>query len=559
MRNVSRLAPSFAAVGLLVLSISPVVAWADPLEAQTAAAQVDRLLGEELFQAKTDGSVAPLGLVDDETFLRRVSLDLVGAMPTPEEVTAFALDPSPDKRAATIDRLLADERYGENWARYWRDVMLSRRSDDRALVSSGSVVEYLTKELNSGAHWDDLAREFITAKGDLQANGATALIASQWGQIPETAAEVSRVFLGVQIQCAQCHDHPTDRWKREQFHELAAFFPRIGVRAVKSDDGKRRGFEVTVVDRSRPANPKVKKPLKPTGLKRVEHFMPDLEDPAADGTMMQPVFFLSGEKLAEGLTDAERRSTLADWITSTENPWFAKALVNRVWAEMVGEGFYEPIDDLGPDRQCSAPKTMDYLAEQFVAHDHDLKWLYRTIATTEAYQRTSQPRRNAEQTPFAANCPQRLRADQLFDAVAMALGIEEKAAAPDGRKEYKALRAGGGTPRGQFIAAFGFDPSDPRDEVQGSIDQALVMMNSPIIAAALNASKPTTQLGRLLADVEENDEVVVELYLRTLAREPSDEELKTCLQYVGRLDNRAEAFEDILWALVNSTEFLHRK
>lgn len=552
------LARGIVAMSVLAFLALPTVAIADPLGAQASAAQVDRLLAEELFQSASDGSVTPVGLVDDETFLRRVSLDLVGEMPTPEEVTAFSLDPSSDKRAATIDRLLADERYGENWARYWRDVMLSRRSDERALVSSGSVVEYLTKELNSGAHWDDLAREFITAKGDLQANGATALIASQWGEIPETAAEISRVFLGVQIQCAQCHDHPTDRWKREQFHELAAFFPRIGVRAVKTDDGKRRGFEVTVVDRSRPANPK-KKPLKPTGLKRVEHFMPDLEDPAADGTMMQPVFFLSGEKLEEGLTDAERRSTLAKWMTSPENPWFAKALVNRVWAEMVGEGFYEPIDDLGPDRECSAPRTMDYLAQEFVDHDHDLKWLLRTIASTEAYQRNSQPRRNAEQTPFAANCPQRLRADQLFDAVSMALGIEEKKVAADGRKDYKALRAGGGTPRGQFIAAFGFDPSDPRDEVQGSIDQALVMMNSPIIAAALNASRPTTQLGRLLADVEENDDVVVELYLRTLAREPSDEELKTCLQYVGRLDNREEAFEDILWALVNSTEFLHRK
>ncbi|MBX3414805.1 MAG: DUF1553 domain-containing protein [Pirellulales bacterium] len=559
MRHVQVFARGFAVLGALVLWMSPVVARAESVETRQAAAQVDRLLAEELFQSPSDGSIVPAEIVDDETFLRRVSLDLVGEMPTPEEVTAFSLDPSPDKRGATIDRLLADPRYGENWARYWRDVMLSRRSDERALISSVSVVEYLTKELNAGARWDDLAREFITAKGELHEHGATALIASQWGQIPETAAEISRVFLGVQIQCAQCHDHPTDRWKREQFHELAAFFPRLGVRALKTEEGKRRGFEIFITDRSRPANAKNKKPLKPTGLKRVEHFMPDLDDPAADGTLMQPVFFVTGEKLEEGLTDAERRSTLAEWMTSSENPWFAKALVNRVWAEMVGEGFYEPIDDLGPDRECSAPQTMDYLAEQFVAHDHDLKWLLRTIASTEAYQRTSQPRRNSAQTPFVANCPQRLRADQLFDSVAMALGIEEQAATADARREYQVLRAGRGTPRGQFLAVFGFDPSDPRDEVQGSIDQALMMMNSPIIAAALNASKPTTQLARLLEGVADNDEVVVELYLRTLAREPSADEMKKCLQYVARVGDRREAFEDILWALVNSTEFLHRK
>lgn len=546
------------ALTALALMLGPSLVAADPLDAQPAASQVDRLLQEELFQSAGDGTVEPVALVDDETFLRRVSLDLVGEMPTPEEVTAFSLDPSPEKRAVAIDRLLADSRYGENWARYWRDVMLYRRSDERALISSGSVVEYLTAELNRGTHWDEIARDFITAKGDLDTNGDSALIASQWGQIPETAAEVSRVFLGVQIQCAQCHDHPTDRWSREEFHELAAFFPRIGVRAVRVE-GQRRGFEITTTDGARSPKAKPGKPAKAAALKRLEHFMPDLEDPTADGTLMQPVFFLTGEKLEEGLTDSERRETLAKWITSPSNEWFAKALVNRVWAEMVGEGFYEPIDDLGPDRECSAPQTMDFLAAQFTAHDYDLKWLYRTVASTEAYQRASQPRRHVDETPFAANCPQRLRADQLFDAVSMALGIEERGDNGNARNAYKALRAGGGTPRAQFNAAFGYDPSDPRDEVQGSIGQALVMMNSPIIAAAINAEKPGTQLGRLLADLDNDEDVTVELYLRCLAREPSDQELSTCLAYVAQVEDREEAFEDILWALVNSTEFLHRK
>jgi hypothetical protein len=255
----------------------------------------------------------------------------------------------------------------------------------------------------------------------------------------------------------------------------------------------------------------------------------------------------------------ERRTLLANWMTSTTNPWFAKAYVNRIWAEMVGEGFYEPIDDLGPDRQCSAPETIQFLAAEFSRHQHDSRWLLATIAATDAYQQASRSRRNVEGTPFAANCPQRLRADQLYDSLKTALGIEDFAAPFAGRGAQGAGGFAARGPRGIFNQTFGFDPSSPRDELTGSIPQALFLMNSPMIQGALDGRRSNTVLGQLLSQIKDDETLVSELYLRCLAREAKASEVRTCLDHVRETTSRSEAFEDILWALVNSTEFTHRK
>jgi hypothetical protein len=518
-----------------------------PLE---TAAKVDQTLANEIAGESAGQPQAPP--VNDETFLRRVSLDLIGQPPSPGEVTAFVLDPAADKRARVVRELLARPEFGQNWGRYWRDVILYRRSDERALISASVAEKFLTDELNRGAAWHEIAKAFITATGDVQENGATALIMAQMGEAEEVTAEVSRIFMGVQIQCAQCHDHPTDRWKRQQFHELAAFFPRIAVRPKLNQTP--RSFEVVSVNFAPRFAP-------PGGMRRgnTEHYMPDLNDPTSKGTLMQPKFFVTGRELRVGRSDQERRETLADWITSKENPWFAKAYVNRIWAELVGEGFYEPVDDLGPDRHCSAPKTLDILAGEFVAHNHDVKWLFEAITATEAYQRQSRSRRNAEETPFAANCPQRLRADQLYDALAAALGIEESNSF---RFQRGPGQGGPGQfrgPRFQFAQAFGYDPSQPRDEVAGSIPQALLLMNSPLVNGAIDGDRPGTVLGKLLRDYKDDEIVISELYLRCLGREPKPAEVETCKQHVKEAGSRSDAFEDIAWALVNSTEFLHRK
>jgi hypothetical protein len=519
---------------------------ADRPDPRAVARAVDQSLADELF-ANRQVTLAPK--CDDATFLRRTWLDVVGDIPTPEHVMAFVLDSSPDKRQRLVRELLADPQYGVNWARYWRDVIFYRRIEDRALLAANALEADLSAKLNDNAAWDEIATAFITAQGDVRENGDTALIMAQDGRTEETTAEIARILLGVQIQCAQCHDHPYDRWKREQFHELAAFFPRIGVRPVQS--ATQRSFAVISSDRPgrQRANNNENRPTP-------EHFMPDLEDPAAQGTRMQPRFFLTGGDLPYGTTDADRRKTLAVWLTGNE--WFAKAIVNRMWAELVGEGFYEPVDDLGPDRTASAPKTIALLAAKFRESGYDVKWLFETITATEAYQRESRPRRRGDEgVPFAANVPQPLRADQLYNAVLSALDRSEE---PVGPRRQRGGMGGPGRnrgPRAQFEEIFGYDPSDGRDDIAGSIPQVLAMMNSDQVAGGAKAGRGL--LKRLTDEVPDDEELVVELYLQSLSREPTNDELALAIKYFGDVGKRREAAEDLLWALLNSAEFNHRK
>ena len=505
------------------------------------AAEVDRLLAIDLGVTES----SPVASVDDATFLRRLTLDLIGDTPSPAEVTAFLIDPSEEKRQMATERLLEHEQYGQNWARYWRDVVLSRRIEDRAQLVAQPLVAYLTQEFNQGAGWDRIARTFVTATGDVRENGATAVIVAQDGMTEEVAAEMSRIFLGIQIQCAQCHDHMTDRWKREEFHELAAFFPRVAVRPRRGEG--QRTLIVAGDDRTGPGPKK-------SGKRGVaEHFMPDLEDPAATGKRVTPRFFLTGATVPLGTNDEARRAQLAGWMV--ESPWFARAFVNRIWSELLGSGLVEPIDDLGPDRAPSTSHTLNYLASEFAASEFDIRWLFRTITATEVYGRVSQPRHPADGMAELVNCTQRLRSDQLYNVLTAALGVSDLGRGNRARRPTP-YNAG---PRSLFSQSFGFDPSTPPDEVASSIPQALAMMNSPDIGRHINGRSGTTMLGRLLRDVDDDEQVSVELYLRCLAREPSSHELTTCLEHVETAGDRTAAFEDVLWALINSAEFRYRQ
>ena len=512
------------------------------------AIDVDRLLERETAVA----AAKPAG-VDDETFLRRVMLDLIGQPPTPEETTLFVLDTSPDKRALLVERLLADRRFGENWGRYWRDVIFYRRTEDRALIGSELAANYLAEQLNNNVAWDRVATALVTAEGEVMEDGATALFFAHRGEPEAVVAEATRIFNGIQISCAQCHDHPTDRWKRDEFHRMAAFFPRVALRP----NPMKGPLDLTVAasdfePRFGPRMPAMR--VRGT----LEHYMPDLKDPQARGTLMQPVFFVTGESVPVGTKDELRRTKFATELTRRENPWFARAMVNRVWAELVGEGFYEPVDDMGPDRQCAAPETLDRLATAFTDSNYDVKRLYRIVTQTAAYQRPSRSRRGPDDAPFTANVASRLRGDQIFNQLAGLLGIVEPppgaGPGPGGNGAAAALRRG---PRFLFNQVFGYDPSNPREEEVGSVPQALVLMNSPLINAAISSRRG--MLAGLLARIPKDDELTMELYLRTLGREPNATELAACRDLVKEAGDRGEAYEDILWSLINSTEFLHRK
>lgn len=498
----------------------------------------------------------------DDVFLRRLHLDLVGRQPRPDETLAFVADPSPSKRAAAIDRLLADPDWARTQARLVRDIILFRRTDPRAAALAAPLEDFLVSRLGGAASWGEIARDLITATGAPGDHGETAIIMAQMGETSDIAAEVSRIFLGIQLQCAQCHDHVTDRWKREQFHEFAAFFPRIFIRPTGGQGIDR--FEVVSFDR----DPRGQRGKNPDNPRRgdLEHVMPDRDDPSKPGTAMAPRFFLTGQSLPRGTTDQERRQSLAEWITAPSNPWFSRAIVNRLWAELVGDGFYAAIDDIGPDREPRDAARLDDLAAGFAAHDSDLRWLYHEICTSAEYGRESRSRSVVTAQDLAATCPQRLHADQLFDQLLGTLGVDERRAALQARRrgggplpEEAMERLRLGTPRAAFSQVFGFDPSMPREEVVGSIPQVLLLSNAPQIQAALSASRPGTVLARLLRTEPDDAAVTRALYLRSLAREPSEDELRTCLDHVADRGERAEAFEDIFWALVNSAEFLHRR
>jgi hypothetical protein len=574
------------------------------------AEEVDRLIREQLQQA----GVSPTGPCGDEDFLRRVSLDLAGRIPTPQDVTLFGLTPSLSKRADRIDRLLQSDDFARSSASYWREVIFSRATDARARFAQPVFEEWLIEQLQSSAGWDRITTELLTATGNTGEDGSTAFIFAHGGDPVEIAGEVSRIFLGIQIQCANCHDHPYDQWKREDFHELAAFFPRIRLR--RDGDGQRPTFYVESADNQRdrraqffdPAQlfrfldrnrdevltraeaqqsrqfqqrfarlveiadkdgdgalsreefDQIPRPQPQPGQGTSEYFMPDLENPTEPGTRTEPVFFVDDRKVPFGTRDLDRRAALAQSLTGSSNPWFARAFVNRIWAAMLGEGFYSPVDDMGPERDARFAEALDLLAAGFVANDYDIRWVYRTIALTDAYQRdaaTAAP--NSQTVGFAAASLTRLRGDQIYNAVTQVLGGDASGAASDRVGRPMTMR-GRGRDFGRFAFGqlFNYDPSTPQGDLTGNIPQALFMMNSPMLSAGINA-RGNTALRRILTQFEEDRAALSELYLRVLTREPTVEEIDICLEYVTETADRNRAFEDIMWSLLNSTEFLTKR
>jgi Protein of unknown function (DUF1549)/Protein of unknown function (DUF1553) len=582
------------------------------------AAAVDKLILTNLSESGTPA--APR--TSDEDFLRRIHFDLAGTVPSSKEVTLFGLDPDPQKREKVIDRLLGSEEYAHNWAEYWRDVIFMRATDMRARSIEGPFEKWMSDQIRENHGWDKIVTELLTASGPVKEHGETGLIFAHNGQADDIAAETSRIFLGIQIQCANCHDHPSDKWKRQQFHQLAAFFPRVVVRRMKGSTDPREfevaSFETPAAARgkgkaAKPAGDPLEHPerlfarfdrnhdgkltraeVKNTRIEKqfeklltragktkegfltlkdikelpapdpnrpmAEHYMPDLKNPSSMGTKMEPIFFVNGKRPKSGLPDEGRRLALAKYLTADSDPWFSRAYVNRIWNEMVGEGFFMPVDDMGPTRQARMPEVLDLLADAWIANKYDMQWLFRTIARTETYQREIRPKDPSVESPpvFAASTPKRLRADQLFNAICTVLGIEgadpkeSEAAGPGGKK--RPLR----NPRAQFAFLFGYDPSSSPDDLTGNVPQALFMMNSRLINSLIHA-QGKTRLANILSQYADNKDAVREVYVLTLAREPSDKEEKVCLNYVKDVGNRQEGFEDVMWSLMNSSEFLSKR
>ena len=507
--------------------------------------EIDALFAKEQAAAK----VTPSPKTTDEQFLRRVMLDLTGQLPLPADITEFAADKDPNKRAKMIDQLLASDDYAKHWARYWRDVFAAKVTDR---LAQGMVVHFeawLTEQFRENRHWDAMAKEMLTSKGQIPIrfgpaqgeadakNGAAFFLLSYMGNdaTNDRAAETARIFLGIQIQCAQCHDHPFDGWKRVQFHELAGYFARVREQRVRSETNRMMivGLELA----SRPFG---------------EHLMPDIENPNRGATTLPK--FLDGSSLSARADDATRRKALADAVASKNDYYFAAAFVNRMWGEMMGQAFRAPIDDLGPGKEVVTPAVLARVSASFAGSDFDIKSLLRAICNSDTYQRQIRPGESSQHLQFAGAFPTRLRAEALWQSLVTVLGAFGPAFGGPGMGPPPGPFAGRGGLEFQFKGEFRFDPSLPSDEVEGSIPQALLLMNNPQIQQKIKA-QGTNLLGRILSAYPQDDEALRMVYMRALSRKPTDREAEKNLAYIKKVGNRAEAFEDILWTLLNSTEF----
>lgn len=490
---------------------------------------------DQLFRREAPSRAATR--VDDLAFLRRVYLDLTGRLPQADTIDRFAADSSADKRGRLIESLLQSDAYAVNWGRYWRDVVTYHTPASGNYLRWESFDRWWVDQLKRNRPWNEIVTELVTASGVNDETAPVNYLTALYGNPVEIAATTSRVFLGVQIQCAQCHDAKTEPWKREQFHEFAAFFGRARLVQHKDVDG--RGTPYAIEPRA-----------------DGQHQMTDKKDPA-QLIEMRPRF-LTGEAVSKDTPDLERREALARLLTRPENPWFARCYVNRMWTALMGWGFYPTVADLGSAESPRFPEVLAYLEKEWVASGYDMRWLFRTITQSQIYQGQLQPPPDdAEATPSV--CPVRLRAEQVFDALQESLGFNEKdknipAPAPN---SAPAVQRHSGL-RNMVYQNFKEDPSQPQGEVQGTIPQALLMMNSRLVHVSTSANGKTLLAG-LLAKGLSDEQIVAALYERVLARKPTAAEQGVCQRYIAKVGNRQEGLEDILWGLVNSTEFLIKK
>jgi hypothetical protein len=511
-------------------------AWLGAPVKPVSAAEIDQLINTELESTK----IKPAPLTTDEQFIRRATLDLTGKLPSPAEINTFVANPSSQKRAQLIDQLLESEDYARHWGHYWRDVIAAKITDRRGQLLARPFEEWMTGQIKANKSWADITRAILLADGATRyddqtknTNGQAFFLLAHTGAeaANDRAAETSRVFLGITIRCCQCHDHPFDQWKQVQFHEMAAYFARLKERPVRNDEKKVVGIELFSVAKG-------------------EHEMAEKNDPKKMFTV-NPAF-LDGKAAPKNLPDKERRQALANAVVDKNNYWFAGAYVNRMWGELIGQSFYQPVDDMGPGKEVVFAPVLVRLAAAFRATNYDMKAMFRVILNTQAYQR--QVRLGAstdEHLHFAAAYPRQLPADALWASLHAALGI-----GGIGGPEPK-----GGRPmmarfglEAEFKRLFEFDPSLKADEVEGSIAQALMLMNNPAINGRIRANA-NAPLAKILSDNPQDPDAIKALYLHTLARKPTDSELDKCKAYIKNVGNRAEAFEDLQWALINSTEF----
>ncbi len=490
----------------------------EKLGPQSMAAKIDKRL-----QDKWQG-VEPAPLADDAEFLRRLFLDLAGRIPRVSEVRTFLEDTSADRRWRAVEQLLESPRYVKHFSATWKNLLLPANVNEPLQLTDFRT--WLEEQVRANTPYDRMVREILTTP--LPDNGRDLRRGSQALPTPPAAfflanerkaenlaASTARIFLGVKLECAQCHDHPQARWTRAQFWELAAFFPPLE---------------------------------EPGGLR------PTARQIRIAGTdKVVSAKLLTGQEPA--WSDGEEpRIALARWLTAADNPYFARTAVNRLWAHFFGVGLIDPVDDEPTDdNPVSHPELLAELTGQFVAHDFDIQYLIRTITATKAYQRTSARTHKSQDDlrVFARMAVRGLTAEQLFDSIALATGFREKTSGP--AASFLDL-ANITSERGNFVNRFA--SQERVTEKQVSILQALALMNGKFVADATSLDKSTTLAAVVDTPFMTSKQKIETLYLAALSRQPRADELRRLTVYIESTSEPRKALGDVFWALLNSSEFI---
>ncbi|MBT7101469.1 DUF1549 domain-containing protein, partial [Candidatus Poribacteria bacterium] len=487
---------------------------------------IDRHVHAKLQRLK----MLPSELCTDAEFIRRVSLDLIGLPPTPEEVRAFVADstPSKDKRDALVDTLLDDPEFVQHWTHKWADLL---QCNGKFLGDKGVWLfrSWIESSIAQNKPYDEFVHELLTANGSTYENPA----ANYYRVSREYSAAVentTQLFLGVRFSCNKCHDHPFEKWTQDQYYELGAFFADVGIKP-----GRLPGEEIVYTNYS------PQDVTHPTTLEAVAPLVP------------------FGEVSEDA---ASRREALADWLTSADNPMFARSAVNRVWSYFMGLGIIEPVDDVRTSNPPSNPELLDALTADFVESGFDLRHVMRVVARSRTYRQSITPNRWNEDDAinFSHATAKRLTAEQLLDAIGVATGSRptftgvpktfRAAQLPDSRVKDDGFLRLFGRPERESVC-------ECERTTEVSLAHAMNLINGPTVADAI--IDPDGRIADLMVDDPDPRALTEELYLATLARSPSDDEYAAAEAHLANSESKAEGAQDLLWALINSPAFLFNR
>ena len=475
--------------------------------------------------------IPPSPPCDDGTFIRRATIDITGRMPSVEETEAFLADGSADKRTRLVDRLLASPGYAEYFASKWSSVLRNKRRAGTDTRYTYRFHAWIRDAFDRNMPYDEFVRGVLTATGDVESHPPSA-----WFREVSTASlqmeDTAQLFLGMRLACAKCHHHPFERWSQQDYYGFEAFFTQVG---LKNSLGNMQPNQpdmvfLKVVEPSA-TNPRSGKPVPPTPL--------------------------GGEPLDVPAWD-DARQRLVDWMVEPENPFFARALVNRTWKHFLGRGIVDPEDDLRVTNPPVNPELLDGLAKHFVASGFDMKGLVRTICTSATYQLSSEPvegnRRDRQN--FSSFQPRRLPAEVLYDAINQTLGAPS--AFPGLPKGTTAVQLPDSGFNNYFLTVFGKPQSSSACECErnpeANLAQSLHLLNSQDVQGRLQGGDGTA--ARLAKDdTREAADLADTVYLRALCRRPTDAERERVVAHVAAATNRQQAWEDVLWAILNTKEF----